>query len=104
MDYMGGRRKGGVRWIDIYPAESQLQGTLKNDDDVLLVDIGGNQGHDFKMFRERHPGLTGKLILMDLPEAIQNNKSDMTGIQMIPYDFFTPQPVKGEYLKSIDIV
>ena len=95
MDYMGGRRKGGLRWLDIYPAESELQGTLKSVDDVLLVDIGGNQGHDLKDFRERHPNLPGKLVLMDLPEAIENNKSDMSGIKMIPYNFFAPQPIKG---------
>ena len=96
MDYMGGRRKGGIRWPDIYPVESQIKGTLKGTkDEILWVDIGGNQGHDLKMFRELHPNIPGRLVLMDLPAAIENNESDMTGIEMVAYDFFTPQPIKG---------
>jgi len=96
MSYMAGRRKGAARFVDVYPAESQLQGTLRNEEDaVLLVDIGGNQGHDLKLFHQTYSNLSGRLILMDLPEAIENNKSDMTGIEMIPYDFYTPQPIKG---------
>ena len=101
MDYMGGRRKGGLRWPGVYPIGSQIPGTLSNkEDEILLVDIGGNQGHDLKMFKELHPNIPGRLVLMDLPEAIENNKSDMKGIEMVPYDFFTPQPVKGNFLSA----
>lgn len=97
MDYMGGRRKGGLRWPDVYPVKSQIQGTLKHkEDEILLVDVGGNQGHDLKMFAELHPDIPGRLVLMDLPEAIENNKSDMKGVEMVSYDFFTPQPVEGK--------
>lgn len=103
MNYMGGRRKGGLRWPDVYPIGSQVQGTLNNkEDEILLVDIGGNQGQDLKMFRELHPNIPGRLVLMDLPDAIENNKSDMRGIEMIAYDFFTPQPVKGNILTLLD--
>jgi hypothetical protein len=96
MDYMGGRRNGGLRWTDVYPVASQIKGTLRRED-ILLVDIGGNQGHDLKMFRSLYPSISGRLVLMDLPEAISNNKNDMSGIEMIPYDFFTPQPIKGRH-------
>ena len=92
--YMAGRRAGQLRWLDVFPAESELAGK-STEGSVLLVDIGGNQGHDLKLFRERHPSLPGRLILQDLPEAVNKIEAPLEGIEVIPYDFFTPQPVKG---------
>jgi hypothetical protein len=93
--YMAGRRGGQLRWLDVYPAASQLEGKTTSRDDVLLVDIGGNQGHDLKYFQERHPDLPGRLILQDLPEAVSKIANPLKGVEVIPYDFFTPQPIKG---------
>lgn len=95
--YMAGRRAGQLRWLDVYPAESELAGKT-TEDSVLLVDIGGNQGHDLKMFKERHPNLPGRLILQDLPEAVNKIETPLEGIEVIPYDFFTPQSIKGAQL------
>lgn len=94
--YMAGRRAGQLRWLDVYPAESELAGKT-TEDSVLLVDIGGNQGHDLKMFKERHPNLPGRLILQDLPEAVNKIETPLEGIEVIPYDFFTPQSIKGMF-------
>ncbi|KAI9730961.1 MAG: hypothetical protein M1818_008036 [Claussenomyces sp. TS43310] len=97
MDYMAGRRKGGLRWLDLFPAASELgRGSLTNEDNaVLLVDIGGNQGHDLLMFKERHPDVSGRLVLMDLPEVVSKIQGPLEGIEVVPYSFFTPQPIKG---------
>jgi hypothetical protein len=62
---------------------------------VLLVDIGGNQGHDLKLFQDQEPGLPGRLVLMDLPEVVNKITTPLNGIEVIPYDFFTPQPITG---------
>lgn len=92
--YMAGRRAGQLRWLDVYPAASELA-EKTTDDSVLLIDIGGNQGHDLKIFKERHPNLPGRLILQDLPEVVNKITTPLEGIEVIPYDFFTPQPIKG---------
>lgn len=78
----------------MYPAASELA-EKTTDDSVLLIDIGGNQGHDLKIFKERHPNLPGRLILQDLPEVVNKITTPLEGIEVIPYDFFTPQPIKG---------
>lgn len=95
--YMAGRREGQIRWLDVFPVASQLEGktTRDGDDNVLLVDIGGNQGHDLKIFHERFPELPGRLILQDLPEAVNKIPAPLEGIEVMPYDFFTPQLVRG---------
>jgi hypothetical protein len=97
MDFMEGRRKGVVRWLDVFPIDSFLEGISSKKDDALFVDIGGNQGHDLKLLKERHPDLPGRLILQDLPEVIDRLKGPLEGIEAMSYDFFTPQPIKGIY-------
>ena len=94
-NYMAGRRKDIVRWYDVYPVREQLAAGLKHEEDaVLLVDVGGSQGHDLAAFKDQFAELPGKLILEDLPETI-NLIPPLNGIQALAYDFYTPQPVKG---------
>jgi hypothetical protein len=83
MDYMEGRRKGAVRWLDIFPIESFLKGISSKKDNVLFVDIRGNQGHDLKLLKERHADLQGRLILQDLPEVINRLKGPLEGIKVM---------------------
>jgi len=96
MNYMAGRRKGSIMWPDIFPLASQLDNAFREKENaVLLADIGGNQGHDLKLFKEQEPDIPGRLILMDLPAIVNKITSPLDGIEVVPYDFFTPQPVKG---------
>lgn len=92
---MAENRKGNKPWFTIYPFLDQL-GASCSKDAVSLVDVGGNRGADILEFRNTYPDLPGRLILQDLPETIaQVDQSKMNGIEVQPYDFFTPQPVKG---------
>jgi len=96
MDYMAGRRKGGIRWVDIFLLTSQVNEVSKGDHNfVLFVDIGGNQGHDSRLLKERYPEVAGRLIVQDLPHTVNNIKGEIEGVEFMAYDFFTPQPVKG---------
>jgi hypothetical protein len=96
MNYMAGRRKGSVRWPEIFPIASRLDSAFRDKENaVLLADIGGNQGHDLKLLKEQEPDLPGRLVLMDLPEVVNKVITPLEGIEVIPYDFFTPQPIKG---------
>jgi hypothetical protein len=90
MDYMAGRRKGAVRWVDIFPVAEVLDTSRLSKGDALLVDIGENQGHDLQLFQQRHSQLPGRLILEDLPQAVNEVKGKLEGIELVEYDFFTP--------------
>lgn len=74
---------------------TQVQDLSTAEDAVTLVDIGGNLGHDLKLFQEKCPEIPGRLILMDLPETIDGNHDPLKGIEKIKYDFFTAQTVLG---------
>ena len=98
-DYMAVRRKGLSSWFEVFPMASQLVPGFNNGDPeaVLLVDIGGNWGHELQGFHEAHPDAPGRLILQDLPVMIEKfGGKSPPGIEIMTYDFFTPQPVKGE--------
>ena len=53
-------------------------------------------GHELANFHKAHPDVPGRLILQDLPivlDKVRDNPSQ--DIELMNYDFFTPQPVKG---------
>jgi hypothetical protein len=91
-------RRRGRDWFEFFPVAERL--SLPNDDETLLVDIGGGQGEDLMKFHSRFPALPGQLILQDLPSVIEgareSNKDLLSaGIQTQEYDFFKAQPVRG---------
>ena len=79
-------------------ASSLASGVNRDDPEaVLLVDVGGNWGHEVRSFHEAHPDAPGRLILEDLPVMIDKFQgTPPTGIEIMTYDFFTPQPIKGD--------
>ncbi|KAI4279366.1 MAG: hypothetical protein LQ337_000289 [Flavoplaca oasis] len=101
------RWKQGTRpWTDIYPAKEKLSESIDNSKDAtLIVDIGGGRGHVLEEFVKDPARRTGRLIVQDLPAALGDPDSlSNRGIETMPYDFFTPQPVQGArayYLRTI---
>ena len=97
-EYMASRRKGLRAWHETFPVARILGPGAKRDPEaVLFVDVGGNKGHEAATFHEAHPEIPGRIILQDLPPMIDRVRKDPPqGIELIPYDFFTPQPVKGK--------
>lgn len=71
--------------------------TRKDPEAVLLVDVGGNTGHEAVSFREKHPEVPGRLIIQDLPSMIDAVKKQghHQDLELVQHDFFTRQPVKG---------
>ncbi|QPC72284.1 hypothetical protein HYE68_003036 [Fusarium pseudograminearum] len=67
---------------------------------ATVVDIGGSSGSTCVMLATAFPSLN--LVIEDLPEPIQNARTrisdlpeDIRGrIDMMEYDFFTPQPIR----------
>jgi hypothetical protein len=95
--YMSGVRINRQHWWEWYPVQQRLLSDFSFDDDssTLLVDVGGNTGHDLQRFLRRFPESRNHLVLQDLPATIEMIHTLEDGIQAMPHDFFTSQPVKG---------
>ena len=64
------------------------------EEDVLLIDVGGGRGQALADLRRARPDLRGRFIVQDLPQEIEG-RDESDGIEAMPHDFFTPQPVRG---------
>ncbi|CAD6572696.1 MAG: hypothetical protein ASARMPREDX12_005376 [Alectoria sarmentosa] len=93
--FMTCHMKGRPEFPEIYPVERELvDGLSDNEDAVLLVDVGGGLGQDISTLRQMVPTLRGRTILQELPEMVQSFPGT-EGIEIMEYDFFEPQLVKG---------
>ncbi|KAI0506275.1 S-adenosyl-L-methionine-dependent methyltransferase [Xylaria bambusicola] len=89
-------------WVDIFPPEILFETDIGGDT-PLVVDVGGNIGHDIEKFREKHPDTAARLYLEDLPHVLERAKCNKT-VNRVAYDFFTPQPITGArayYIHSV---
>jgi len=99
----------GLKWHEMPNIISSVFGDYTaSAEDVLMVDVGGSSGHDLVSFRSNHPDIPGRLILQDLPEAIEAaqvaGELQAKNIEAIEHDFFTPEPITGArvyYLKMV---
>lgn len=95
---MSAYHQGRPSWMDVgfYLVHDKLiQGARSGDDEVFLVDVGGNKGHDLEEFTSKRPYYPGRLILEDLPHVLDDITSLNPSIEPTAHDFFTEQPVKG---------
>lgn len=103
--HMGGYSRGRPTWMDRFPTQERLiVGAKTGAEDVLLVDIGGSVGHDLEAFHTRHPSAPGRLILQDLTVVLDQITTLTPTIERQPYDFHTPQPIRGArayYMHSV---
>ncbi|BCS24052.1 uncharacterized protein APUU_40496A [Aspergillus puulaauensis] len=90
MEAAAGKR---IKWTEWYPVHSRvLDGAL--EDTVLMVDVGGGDGHDILHFNSKFPN-SGRLVLEDLGAVTEGIEKLDESIEKISYDFFTEQPIKG---------
>ncbi len=95
----GGTRK---HWFEWFPIESEiLSASPGAENDTLIVDVGGNKGHDLERLLHQFPQSKGRLVLQDLPSTISSIQELNPGIRAVPHDFFSPQPVKGEKIRPV---
>ncbi|KAL4867610.1 hypothetical protein BDV12DRAFT_209748 [Aspergillus spectabilis] len=82
-------------WLDIISVPEHILADADPDPtSPLLVDIGGNIGHDLENFRVAYPDLASRLYLQDLPAVIERATCP-DPVNKIAHDFFEPQPVRG---------
>ncbi|KAL9618971.1 MAG: hypothetical protein Q9160_006365 [Pyrenula sp. 1 TL-2023] len=96
--FMSVIRGGRKFWADWYDVKARLLDGFKSQQgEVLLVDIGGGNGHDLETLIRKHPETAGHLVLEDLPTTVEGleAKGLDPGIKVMGHDFFQEQPVKG---------
>lgn len=95
-DYMASKRpaESMKQWFEIYPAAREFANAQSGPDGVLIVDVGGGPGQELVGLKQAHPELPGRYVLEDLPATLDRIASLPDGIEKLPYDFFTPQPIK----------
>ncbi|GES61575.1 putative O-methyltransferase [Aspergillus terreus] len=91
------RKHEETSWHRRFPPSAQLTpDQLRSDPEtVLMVDVGGAHGSQLVNFRTQFPHLPGRYVLQDLPESVAAVTAKLAGVEVMAYDFFTPQPVKG---------
>lgn len=94
--FMSDYRADRAELLDIYPADERLlQGFDSSSDAILFVDVGGGRGHEIEKFVGRFPQKKSRMVLQDLPHVVKEVDGSST-MDVMAYDFFTPQPIQGE--------
>lgn len=82
--------------LGMYPFGEELLDLPDLGNRALIVDIGGGRGQSLSQIKEKWPELRGRMILQDRPMVL-NSFPDLPGIEKMPHDFFTEQPVKSKF-------
>lgn len=79
--------------LGMYPFGTELANVPDKETRPVLVDIGGGRGQSLLQIKAEWPELQGKFIIQDRP-IVLDSYPELPGIEKMPHDFFTPQPVK----------
>lgn len=81
--------------VSLFPFYEELSKYETTDGTPLVVDVGGGKGHVSRQIRQLCKDLKGRVILQDRREALSDVIDGLENVELMEYDFFTPQPVKG---------
>ncbi|PKS05509.1 hypothetical protein jhhlp_008887, partial [Lomentospora prolificans] len=86
--------------LDMFPFPSLKEQVEADPERPFIVDVGGGRGQALRAIKDHCGGSFGaKLILQDLPIVLDTLKpEDIPDIEAMPYDIFTPQPVKNAHV------
>ncbi|KAL4761102.1 S-adenosyl-L-methionine-dependent methyltransferase [Aspergillus foveolatus] len=105
--WMTVKQQASPNWVDWFDVEgvilNEFRGhSLRSGDsrddanaEILIVDIGGGEGHSLHAFNHKFPSTPGRRILQDLPHVLDTVTNVPEKAELMAYDFFTAQPVKG---------
>ena len=99
-DFMTKIRSTRHHWTDWYPVQREVLDDVQvEQDDMILIDMGGGKGHDLEVFLMKFPSAKGRILLQDLPGTVPQAKQLSHGIQVQAHDFFTTQTVRSKNKK-----
>lgn len=78
------------------PIPKPLFESIGSDENaVVMVDVGGGVGQVTEKTLEENPQVKGRFVVQDLGAIIEEARAKNPNYEVMEYDFFTPQPVKG---------
>jgi hypothetical protein len=80
-------------WLSVVSFGTEFAAASKPET-PLFVDVGGGIGQQCVLLREKLPDVMGKIVLQDRPDVLKN-AIVKDGVDVMPYDYLTEQPVKG---------
>ncbi|KAI0379429.1 S-adenosyl-L-methionine-dependent methyltransferase [Hypomontagnella monticulosa] len=89
---MGAVMAQQASWLDIFPHAAIAADHISGK--PLVVDVGGNIGHDLERFRAAHPETATDLYLQDRAEVVRLSKCP-DPVNKMAHDFFKTQPIEG---------
>jgi demethylsterigmatocystin 6-O-methyltransferase len=92
----------GSEWtvgFDIFDSEALKvsSSSPQPSEKPFFVDVGGGHGHQCIQLGKKYPTLLGRMVLQDLPAAIDKLPS-IEGVKAEAHDFFETQHVTGQSL------
>jgi demethylsterigmatocystin 6-O-methyltransferase len=83
--------------VAVFPFEAEL-GDFAGP--RVPVDVGGGFGHQCVALQARYPELRGRLVLQDLPQALEHLPPPLAAqlggvVEQMAHDVFQEQPVRG---------
>lgn len=95
--FMNGARGSRPIWFSWYPVEERpFRDAASGANSVFLVDVAGGHGYDIQKFVQNvRIGSSRRVILQDLPHILDKITGLNDRIELMTYDFFMPQPIRG---------
>ncbi|EXJ57044.1 hypothetical protein A1O7_07388 [Cladophialophora yegresii CBS 114405] len=86
---------GGILASPIPTPILEAAGAAVGPAGVVMVDVGGGIGQVTEKAMEAHPAIKGRFLVQDLGKIIDEARAKKPTFEVMDYDFFTEQPVKG---------
>ncbi|EPE31358.1 S-adenosyl-L-methionine-dependent methyltransferase [Glarea lozoyensis ATCC 20868] len=96
------QQEAGLPILGMFPFKSLEEQVKAEPDRAFMVDIGGGRGQALLAIANETGnvfGMNSKLILQDRPPVLDSVPQDLLpGVEKMPYDFYTEQPVKNAHI------
>lgn len=93
--WMSVQRKGQKSWLDVFPLDAGEDDEL-GQDTPMFVNVGGRMNHQSLALKSRHPSLTKRIILQDLPTVLAK-AGPLKCIELMQHNLWEEQPAYGTY-------
>ncbi|EXJ67430.1 uncharacterized protein A1O5_09443 [Cladophialophora psammophila CBS 110553] len=77
------------------PIPDSLLESVADGNGVAMVDVGGGHGQVTQKVMEENPHIKARFVVQDLGAIIEEARARNPKYEVMEYDFFTPQPIRG---------
>lgn len=95
------QQEASLPTLGMFPFSSLKEEVESEPERPFIVDVGGGRGQSLLLIKQEtmnNFGTESKMILQDRPPVLDSIPQELIpGIEKMPYDFYTEQPVKSTY-------